>query len=343
MSDTEILCPDGKPPKLLALANDVGMQMTVMDWGATWLSCRVPVGGETREVLLGCDSLADHFSQTAYLGATIGRYANRIRNARLRQGGQKINLLPNQGAHQLHGGPEGFDRRRWRILEHSRTHALFGIDSPAGDQGFPGNLHATVCYRLQGNAVHLAFAATVDEACPICLTNHAYFNLDGIQGDIRRHSLSIEAKAFLPVDEELVPLGELADVAGSGFDFIRPKPIGRDFLCDEQQRLARGYDHAFLLDAPCRDLSRAAVTLSSGDGRLRMDLFTTLPALQLYTGNYLAGVPARHGGAYADHQGVALEAQFLPDSPNHPEWPQQDCWLRPGEAYLHETVLRFQA
>jgi aldose 1-epimerase len=337
------LCPDGQPPRLIELAHASGVRLTLMDWGGTWLSCRVTVGGGEREVLLGCARLADFFTQTAFLGATVGRYANRIGNAQFARDGRVYPLAPTQGKHQLHGGPDGFDRRRWRIVEQSAEHVVLGIESADGDQGFPGNLSATVCYRLQAGArISMEYTATVDAACPVNFTNHAYFNLDGAASDARQHMLQIHAHQYLPIDAELIPQGELASVEGNSFDFTQPKPIARDFLSDEQQRLAGGYDHAYLLDPECRDMAAVASTLVSGDGRLAMDLYTTKPALQFYSGNHLAGIPARYDAVYSANQGVALETQFLPDSPNHPEWPQADCWLKPGETYRHTTVLAFR-
>ena len=343
MSYSAPISPDGAQPCLIELAHACGLHISLMDWGATWLSCRVMVGGVEREVLLGCTHLADYFKQTAYLGATIGRFANRIAGARLIREGRAYELLPNEGGNQLHGGPQGFDRRRWRIVEQSAEHVVFGIESADGDQGFPGNLAATVAYRLQDGArIRIDYTATVEAPCPVNLTNHAYFNLDGAVTDVRDHRLQIAAQRYLPVDAQSIPLGALAPVAGTGFDFTLDKRIGQDFLRDAQQQLVRGYDHAYLLDEECSGMAKAAATLVSADGSLAMDLFTTQPAMQLYSGNYLAGVPERSGGVYSAYAGVALETQFLPDSPNHPEWPQPDCWLKPGETYRHTTVLAFR-
>lgn len=344
MTRSAVLCPDGQPPRLVELAHGCGTRLSLMDWGGTWLSCRVPVGGGGREVLLGCSRLADYFTQNAFLGATVGRYANRIGGARFQHEGRTIRLTPTQQGHQLHGGPDGFCRRRWSILEQGAEHVVFGIESADGDQGFPGNLTATVRYGLDAEArIRMDYTATVDAPCPVNLTNHAYFNLDGAASDIRQHVLQIHAQQYLPIDDQLIPLGQLAPVDGNGFDFSQPKLIGRDFLADEQQQLARGYDHAYLLNPECREMAGIAATVVSGDGRLVMDLSTSKPALQFYSGNFLDGVPARDGGCYAAHQGLALETQFLPDSPNHPEWPQPDCWLYPGETYRHTTVLAFRS
>jgi len=338
-----VQCPDGDSPRLIALGSESGVMLTLMDWGATWLSCMVPVGKARREVLLGCGRIEDYFVQKAFLGATVGRYANRIGKAQFDNGGRLVRLVPNEGENQLHGGPDGFFRRRWNIAERSEAHAVLTLESPDGDQGFPGNLSVSVCFRVQGaTAISIEYEAAVDAPCPVNLTNHAYFNLDGAATDVRRHRLQINARCFLPVASDLIPLGALAPVAGTGFDFTRAKPIAQDFMADEQQRITHGYDHAYLLDPECHVLTRAAATLVSGDGQLAMDLYTTKPALQFYSGNYLDGVPARDGGVYAAYQGLALETQFLPDSPNHPEWQQRDCWLRPGEIYRHKTVLAFR-
>ena len=335
-------CPDGDPPRVLLLGNGHGFRLALMDWGATWLSCQVPVSQMSREVVLGCQRLEDYLSQRAFLGATIGRYANRIGGARFVSGGRQVNLQPNEGLNQLHGGPEGFSSRRWDIVEVSRSHAVMHLESPDGDQGFPGNLDATVCFRVSGaSAVSIEYEARVDAPCPVNLTNHAYFNLDGAVTDVRRHRLEINARHFVPVASDLIPLGSLAPVAGTSFDFTRAKPIGQDFLADEQQRIAGGYDHAFLLDPACRTLKRAAATLVSADGRLAMDVFTTKPAMQFYSGNRLNGVANRDGLTYAACQGLALEPEFLPDSPNQ-AWPQPDCWLNPGERYRHKTVMVFR-
>ncbi|MDR3371121.1 galactose-1-epimerase [Rhodoferax sp.] len=343
MTNTDILCPDGQPLKLIQLSHASGLKLDLIDWGATWVSCRMPVAGVERETLLGHATLAGYFSEQGYLGATVGRFANRVGNARIERDGRVFQLTPNQGVHQLHGGPDGFDRRRWNILEQSAEHVLLGIESPDGDQGYPGNLTATVCYRLEdGLRVSMAYTATVDAPCPVNLTNHAYFNLDGAATDVRQHVLSIAAHDYLPIDKDSIPLGQLAPVAGTGFDFNAPKKIGADFLVDAQQKTALGYDHAFQLDPSCRGLKAVAATLVSGDGQLAMDLLTTKPAVQFYSGNYLAGISARDGGTYSAHQGLALETEFLPDCPNHPEWPESNCWLLPGETYRQTTVLVFR-
>ncbi|MCA8877622.1 galactose-1-epimerase [Erwinia pyrifoliae] len=330
---------DGSGCRITTLHNGNGMVATFMDQGATWLSARVPMGdGSVREALLGCASPSDYARQSAYLGATVGRYANRIAYAQFHYQGTPLPLLANQGQHQLHGGPDGFNQRRWQVVSHSNSEVEYRLESTDGDQGFPGRLSVSLCYRLDDdNALSISYHASVDSPCPVNLTNHAYFNLDGVQGDARQHRLLIKADRYLPVDSEGIPNAPLKAVDGTSFDFRREKSLAQDFMQDDDQRAVQGYDHAFLLNAAAGE---AAASLWSADGKLRLDVFTSAPALQLYSGNHLAGTPARDRGVYDSFQGIALESEFLPDSPNHPEWPQPDCWLQPGESY--QSVTRYQ-
>ncbi|ANS41773.1 galactose-1-epimerase [Serratia inhibens] len=337
------LAPDGQPYQLTRLQNAGGMTITLMDWGATWLSAVLPLkSGETRELLLGCRTPADYQRQAAYLGATVGRYANRIAYASLLVGNKPHPLLANQGEHQLHGGPEGFNARRWRIVQQDTQQVSYALHSPDGDQGFPGNLDVQVNYRLTAdNRLEISYQARTDRACPVNLTNHAYFNLDGAGTDARRQRLQLFADLYLPVDSEGIPNAELTPVEGSGMDFRHPKTLLQDFLRDRDQQRVKGYDHAYLLHRTCGALDCPAAHLWSADGQVQMSVFTSAPALQLYSGNYLDGTPARDGGNYASYAGVALESEFLPDSPHHPEWPQPDCWLKPGQQYQSATHYQF--
>jgi len=344
LNETPTLAPDGLPYRLITLRNSAGMVVTVMDWGATLLSARVRMSdASVRETLLGCASPEQYPEQTAYLGASVGRYANRIAGSRFTLDGVEYALTPSQGPNQLHGGPQGFDKRRWRIVQQNDSEVLFALESADGDQGFPGNLSATAHFRLtEDNRIAIEYGATVDKPCPVNLTNHAYFNLDGNQSDVRHHTLQLLADAYLPVDEMGIPHAGLKPVAGTGFDFLTAKPIAQDFLSDEDQRKVKGYDHAFLLQAK-GDVTRPAAHLWSEDKQLQMTVYTTAPALQFYSGNYLEGTPAREHGDYSAWQGLALESEFLPDSPNHAEWPQPDCVLRPGETYRSLTEYHFIA
>jgi len=333
-------------PKTFSLRAEGGLVLTLMDRGATWLSCSVPMpDGARRSVVLGCPTPDDYAGQGAYLGATVGRYANRIAQAHIAHGGRDWALTPNPGSrHQLHGGPEGFHARDWSAAQNGEREIAFSLASRDGDQGFPGTLRVTVIYRLADPmTLEIETLGEVSAPSPVCITNHAYFNLDGHLGDARQHRLRITAQRYLPVDDELIPEGPLAPVQGTGFDFTRPKRVADDWLRDAQQRAGAGYDHAFLLDPDCSGMNRPAAELASADGRLLMQLFTTLPALQLYAGQHLAGIPSHDGTPYGPCPGLALEPQFLPDSPNHPEWPQPSCWLLPGQRYRHFMRYRFVA
>ncbi|MFA9593506.1 galactose-1-epimerase [Citrobacter telavivensis] len=342
LNETPALAPDGQPYRLLTLRNSAGMVVTLMDWGATLLSARIPLSdGCVREALLGCASPEHYQEQAAFLGASIGRYANRIADSRYVLNGETVTLQPSQGVNQLHGGPDGFDKRRWQIVNHNERQVLFAISSDDGDQGFPGNLCATVQYRLtDDNRISITYRATVDKPCPVNLTNHVYFNLDGDQTDVRNHKLQLLADEYLPVDEGGIPRDGLKPVAGTSFDFRTAKVIASEFLADDDQRKVKGYDHAFLLQAQ-GDSKKPVALLSSEDGKLQMEVYTSAPALQFYSGNFLGGTSSRGPNAYSDYQGLALESEFLPDSPNHPEWPQPDCVLRPGEEYTSLTEYRF--
>jgi aldose 1-epimerase len=328
---------------VVTLRKDGGIALDVMSLGATWLGCTVPVGGVQRQVLLGRQSAREPLAQAAYLGATIGRYANRISEASLRGDGGGLRLVPNPGSrHQLHGGPEGFDKRIWKVESRSDHEASFTLTSPDGDQGFQGELDVRVTYRLlDALTIEMVGEARTTRPTPVCLTNHAYFNLEATHRDVREHVLRIAADRYLPVDRDLIPIGHLDPVTGTNFDFREGKTLARDWLRDEQQQAGAGYDHAFLLDSECAAMQRPACVLSARDGSLAMEMSTTLPSLQVYGGQYLGGLPSRDGTPYAACAGIALEPQFLPDSPNHPEWPQPSCWLEPGQVYRQVIRWRF--
>ncbi|KEY57453.1 galactose-1-epimerase [Serratia sp. DD3] len=344
LTNKPALAPDGQPFTLTTLRNSGGMTITLMDWGATWLSAVLPLkSGEKRELLLGCQSPEQYLHQSAYLGATVGRYANRIANAKLLIAGKTYPLIANQGPHQLHGGPGGFHARRWQIVAQDEQHIVYQLHSPHGDQGFPGNLDVTLTYRLtDDHRLEIEYQAQTDRTCPVNLTNHAYFNLDGAGQDARQQRLQLFADSYLPVDSEGIPCADLTPVTDTGMDFRQPKTIQQDLLRDRCQQRVKGYDHAYLLSRSCQVLSNPAAHLWSADGQVKMTLFTTAPAIQFYSGNYLAGTPARDGGSYDIYAGVALESEFLPDSPNHPEWPQPDCWLQPGQRYQSATHYQFE-
>ncbi|MDO4429689.1 MAG: galactose-1-epimerase [Lonepinella koalarum] len=342
LEKTTALAPDNQPFIIVTLKNQQGMQVQLMDWGATWISCKVPVQNQLREVLLGCQP-QDYPHHSAYMGATIGRYANRIANAQFPLNGKQIKLTANQGKHQLHGG-QGFDKRRWQICQDypkcGENSVRFELFSPDGDEGFQGNVNIAVTYELTAqNEVIISFEAESDKDTPINLTNHAYFNLNNatLGCDVREHSLQLNAKYFLPVDQEGIPNAALKSVENTSFDFRHEKPIGLDFL-QEEQCVTKGYDHAFLLDG---QQEKTAAILTALDRSIRLEISTSQPALQIYTGNYLQGNPTRTGSEYADYSGIALETQALPDTPNHLEWWQYGGMLNAGESYRHWTKFVF--
>ncbi|KQA21037.1 galactose-1-epimerase [Vibrio metoecus] len=334
---------DGQPANLVELSNQAGMRVVLMDIGATWLSCRLPLGESAREVLLGVNSMADFLRQGSYLGASVGRYANRIARGEFSINGISYELSTNQAGNTLHGGAQGFDRRRWQITQQSAQHVTFQLLSADGDQGFPGNLHVAVTYRLdEQGGVNIEYQATTDRATAVNLTNHAYFNLDGAESGklCLEHQLWIDAAQYLPTDAVGIPCGELQSVVGTGFDFTLPKKVGEHLLQGAQQVSAKGYDHSYFF-APKRDVHQPVAKLYSADGKVQLQVTTDKPAMQLYTGNWLGGTPNRRGSEYVDYAGIALETQFLPDSPHHPEWPQPSCILRPQEHYHYRTCYQF--
>ena len=312
------------------LDDGAGTSLAVGELGAAWLSCRVPMGdGGQREVLLGLPTPESVLNEPGYIGVVVGRYANRIAGARFTLDGREVQLLPNEGPNQLHGGPDGFDRRRWELVRQDARELQLSLKSPDGDQGYPGHLQATVSYAITApGRIRLGFEATVDAPCPVNLTSHAYFNLDeavaGESPSITGHRFALHASRYLPVDEALIPTGEWASVAGTAFALHGAEPLGE-----------RRFDHCFILDGERGAEGggrRPDAEVWSSDGRLRMRLRTSYPGLQLYTGQYLAITRGRDGRLYPAGAGFALEPQYLPDAPNHPEWPGASaCVLRPGE------------
>lgn len=325
--------------KIVTLNNKHGMSIKISNYGATWLSCILPIEKQEREVLLGCQSIEHYKKQEAYLGATIGRYANRIANAELEVKGQHFLLSANQGVNQLHGGKIGFDKQLWEIQKQTDQKITFCLISPDGDQGFPGELKTTVTYTLtDDNQVTITFNAITTKLTPVNLTNHAYFNLDGETGkDILSHTLQVNADYYLPVDANGIPNNDLVSVTKHDMDLRQPRRLSDRILESTERQLIGGYDHAYLLNKT----QPFDAQLTSSDRKVIMDVITTKPALQVYTGNFLQHTPNRQNGTYDNFAGIALEAQFLPDSPNHPHWSQPSCWLKPNQIYQYYTSYRF--
>nr|VVV06440.1 Aldose 1-epimerase [Aliivibrio wodanis] len=340
---TKEVASDGRLAQLFELKNENGMRAVFMDIGATWLSCKVPVKGQLREVLLGQSSMADFLNQQSYMGVTVGRYANRIANGKFKIDGTKYQVDTNQAGNTLHGGTEGFNQRRWSVIEETPNSVEFNLVSPDGDQGFPGELTVNVKYLLtDDNQVVISYNGRTTKSTPVNLTNHAYFNLLGADNEYLAldHILSINASEYVPTTDVGIPKGLWKKVKDTNFDFSDPKVISQDFMLDKDQGNAKGYDHSFVLDKTCTK-GECAASLTSPDSLVTMHVVTTKPAMQLYTGNWLAGTPNRVGGEYQDYSGIALETQFLPDAPNHPEWDHPNSFLTPEETYRHSTCYQF--
>lgn len=335
---------DGQYAQLVTLQNSKGMSVSFMDIGATWLSCYLPVDGEYRELLLRSSNMIEHMQQSAYFGSVVGRFANRIANGQFKLDGQTYQLGLNDGEHSLHGGIDGFDKRRWSITEQSAQRVIFTLHSADGDQGYPGNLDASVTYSLdEDNAVSIVYQASCDKACPVNLSNHAYFNLAGEASHFTSldHHLQLNASYYLPTDAALIPSGEMRTVLDSSFDFTALKTIGQDFLSEAEQQLAGGYDHAFVFMPKVTDALAVAALLHSPQRDLTMKVRTTKPALQFYSGNFLDNTPGATKN-YPPYHGLALETQFFPDGPNHPEWGDKNGIIKPNQHYLHQTVYQFE-
>lgn len=322
---------------MIYLNSSNGIRIALHPFGATWVSCQIPLNDGRREVLLGCRA-ADLPLQSAYLGATIGRYANRIAGAAFCLGGQRYALSANQdGKHTLHGGTDNFSYRNWQVTARSDTHVAFRLHSPDGDQGFVGNLTADVVYTLDNNVVTIDYTAICDRDSVCSLSNHAYFNLDGC-GDARRQRLQINSDKYLPVNSDGIPTAELTHVEHTPFDFRHSKTLAQNFTAVCEQHPVGGYDHAFYFGNNTRN--KTAAVLQSADQRVTMTLAMTQPALQCYSGNFLAGTPDRNGGVYENYAGIALEPGCLPDSPNHPKR-LSDCLISADKPYRHRVVYAF--
>jgi aldose 1-epimerase len=322
-----------------------GLRATILPWGATLARLEVPDrAGRLTDVVLGFDSLSDYEASASHLGGIVGRFANRIAGARFRLDGAEHALTANEGRHHLHGGARGFDRRAWRIADPPQAERVaLALESPDGEEGYPGNLSCRVVYRIGGPgelAIH--FEARTDRATPLSLTQHAWWNLAGPPGEpVLAHELEIAADRYAPVDAEHIPTGALRAVAGSAFDFRTPKAVGRDLAAGGAE-LARhaGYDHPFALRGPAGVLRFAARLTEPRSGRV-LEIETTAPCLQLYGGQHLAEGTGKAGWRHGPWRGLCLEAQGFPDAPNQQGFPP--AIVRPGEVYRQETRYRFRA
>jgi aldose 1-epimerase len=338
---------DGHEVSLYTLKNKSGMEVKIINYGGIITSIKVKDRhGKFGDVVLGFENLDGYLSKTnkSYFGAIIGRYANRIAHGTFVLDGHQYHIPTNDGPNSLHGGVRGFDKRVWDAKDVSTAgtpelelHYL----SRDGEEGFPGNLSVTVRYSLGAeNDLRIDYSATTDKDTVLNLTNHSYFNLAGPgSGDILNNKLTLQADRFTPIDKTLIPTGAIQSVTGTPLDFQKPMTIGSRINQDDPQlKFGKGYDHNFVLNRSGHELSPAAKVEEPHSGRV-LEVLTTQPGIQFYSGNFLDGSVHGIGGAYNFRSALCLETQHFPDSPNHPNFPS--VVLRPGEQFHETTVFRF--
>ncbi|MFL6302553.1 MAG: aldose epimerase family protein [Candidatus Sulfotelmatobacter sp.] len=338
---------EGRPVTLYTLKNAHGVEIQAMNYGGIILSIRVPDRkGEFADIVLGHDKLEGYVPNKPYLGAIVGRYANRIANGTFTLDGKTYTLPKNDGPNTLHGGTtRTFDKVVWDAEPlKGKNGVTFSYLSKDGEEGFPGNLKMKVTYTLtDNNELVIDYEATTDKATPLNVSQHSYFNLKGAgNGDILDHEVMINADRFTPVDKNLIPTGELRPVKGTPMDFTTPMKIGARIDDNyEQLQLGHGYDHNFVLSRKGPGMTLAARVTESSTGRV-LEVSTTQPGVQFYSGNFLDGsVTGKEGHVYQRRYGFCLETQHFPDSPNHPKFPT--TILKPGETFHQKTVFKFSA
>jgi aldose 1-epimerase len=335
--------PDGRPVHEFTITNPNGMKVVLMDYGATVMKLFVPDrNGKLGDVVLGFDTLQGYLSKgNPYFGAIVGRYANRIANGIFTLDGRTWKLPVNDGPNQLHGGPKGFDKRLWHGKLVPRTNAVcFTRRSPAGEEGYPGDLDVAVTYTLKNdNTLRIDYRATTDAPTVLNLSNHMYFNLAGAgNGTVLGQTLRLHAGKYTPVNSALIPTGQIASVRGTPFDFRKPTAIGAHLR--ETGGKPVGYDHNFVLSrCPFGGRTFAAEVYDPTSGRM-LKVCTTQPGVQFYTGNFLDGIKGKGGKAYPQYSALCLETQHFPDSPNHPNFPS--TVLRPGQVFRSTTTYAFR-
>jgi len=338
--------PNGETAQLFILKNRNGVETAITNYGGIIVTLKTyDAKGLLADVALGFETLAGYLRPHPYFGAIIGRYGNRIGKARFTLDGVTYTLAKNDGENSLHGGVEGFDKKLWKARTESGPDSqtlVLSRTSPDGEEGYPGTLRTEVRYTLSDDdSFRIDYLATTDKKTVVNLTNHTYFNLKGQgNGDILDHEIRINASRFTPVDEGLIPTGELRPVEGTPVDFRKPARIGARIDADDEQiRRGRGYDHNFVLDREGEGLSFAARVIEPSTGR-GLEVWTTEPGMQFYTGNFLDGsIIGKGGKAYPRRSGFCLETQHFPDSPNQPAFPS--TVLEPGREYRSSTVWKF--
>lgn len=321
------------------LKNSAGMEVSILDYGGIVTRIIVPdKNGNMGDVVFGFESLDGYLQKNEpYFGALVGRYANRISKARFTLDGKTYTLAANNNGNSLHGGNKGFDKVIWTAEKVSDSSLKLTYQSKDGEEGYPGNLTAQVVYSLgSDNSLRIDYTATTDKPTPVNLTNHSYFNLSaGKDSTILNHELQLNADKYTPVDDKLIPTGKIAGVKNTPMDFTQPKPIGRDI-----EKVSGGFDHNWILNRSGNGLEKAAAVYEPASGRL-MEVYTTQPGIQFYTGNFLDGTLkyTKNGQKYVQHGALCLETQHYPDSPNQPAFP--NTILKPGEVYRQTTVYKF--
>ncbi len=336
--------PDGTPVEAFTLKNSKGVEATILNYGGLVVSLKVPdKNGKLGDVVLGYDTVDGYLKESPYFGAMIGRYGNRIAKGKFTLNGQQYTLAVNNGPNALHGGIKGFDKVVWT------PHLLATTEGPAleltylsrdGEEGYPGNLSVRATYTLtEDNGLKLEYRATTDKDTVVNLTQHSYFNLAG-RGDNLQHEVMIPADRFTPVDRTLIPTGELRPVEGTPFDFRKSTAIGaRIGQDDEQLKFGNGYDHNWVINKKAGEFTLMARVYEPTSGRV-MEVFSTEPGLQFYTGNFLDGkITGKGGWVYNFRNAFAMEPQHFPDSPNQPNFPS--VVLKPGQEYKHTLMYKF--
>ncbi|MBQ8471381.1 MAG: galactose mutarotase [Alistipes sp.] len=339
--ETEI---DGQQLKLYTLTNEAGMEVSVTPFGGRIVSVVVPDrNGNPTDVVLGFDNIADYQNIPSDFGAAIGRYANRISNGKITLEGVEYQLPQNNFGHCLHGGPNGWQYKVYEVVEASQNQITLQYFSPDGDEQFPGNVTAKVTYTLTDeNAINITYEAETDATTVINMTNHTYFNLAGDPSKtVLNDVLTINADTFTPCDDTFMTTGEILPVEDTPMDFRTPKMIGAEITNYDYEQLknGNGYDHNWVLNT-AGDITKQAVELYSPASGIQLEVYTTEPGIQVYTGNFLDGtVQGKHDITYNQRAAICLETQKYPDTPNKPEWPS--ALLRPGEKYTSRCIYKF--
>ncbi|MEI6787808.1 MAG: aldose epimerase family protein [bacterium] len=336
--------PDGVQVYVFTLTNSTGVEARIINYGGIVLSLKVPDrSGRMGDVVLGYDTLDGYLANSPYFGCLVGRFGNRIAKGRFVLNGKTYTLATNNGPNALHGGLKGFDKVVWAAsTKMTASGPALGLNyvSKDGEEGYPGMLSVTAVYTLtEDNALVLEYTAVSDKDTVVNLTHHSYFNL-ACQGDVLGHIVTINSDVFTPVDETMIPTGELRPLTGTPLDFRTPVAIGARINSDDQQlKFGNGYDHNWVLNKPLHQLGVAAKVVEPTTGRV-MEVLTTEPATQFYTGNFLDGTIAGKGGwVYQQRNGLCFEPQHFPDSPNHPAFPS--TVLKVGQTYLNTIIYRF--